>query len=228
MDARELAQTSFVSGHDSLYGVDHLFGVPSVFEKDHALVRRFQKIDVNEPSIEEAIQILGGLKSRFEEHHGVQYTQDALRAAVELSSKHLTDRFLPDKAIDVIDEAGAKARLKKNAQHRTETAVLDHNSIVEIVAQIARIPARSVSTSQKVRLKNLKSDLKLSIFGQDHAVEALVTSIRLARSGLRTGERPVGCFLFLWPNGGRKDRTQQAAFSLPWSAFLALRYERVQ
>jgi ATP-dependent Clp protease ATP-binding subunit ClpA len=190
----------------------------SVFEKDHALVRRFQKIDVTEPSIEEAIQILTGLKSRFEEHHGVQYTQDALRAAVELSSKHLTERYLPDKAIDVIDEAGAKARLKRGPQAKGAapvTTVLDSNSIEEIIAQIARIPARSVSTSQKARLKNLKNDLKLSIFGQDHAVDALVTAIRLARSGLRTGERPVGSFLFCGPTGvGKTELSKQLAHCL--------------
>ena len=193
----------------------------SVFEKDHALARRFQKIDVVEPSFEESIQILGGLKSKLEEHHGVHYTGDALRSAVELSSKHITDRFLPDKAIDVLDEAGAKARLKKNPASVTTLEstlyqpILDSQAIEEVVAQMARIPARSVSSSQKVRLKNLKEDLKLSIFGQDHAVEALVTAIRLARSGLRSGERPVGSFLFCGPTGvGKTELTKQLAHCL--------------
>ncbi|GEM_PF-415216 len=193
----------------------------SVLEKDHALARRFQKIDVLEPSLEEAIQILGGLKSKLEEHHGVHYTSDALRAAVELSSKHITDRFLPDKAIDVLDEAGAKARLKKNPsavitlESTLHQPILDSQAIEEVVAQMARIPARSVSSSQKTRLKNLKDDLKLSIFGQDHAVEALVTAIRLARSGLRSGERPVGSFLFCGPTGvGKTELTKQLAHCL--------------
>jgi ATP-dependent Clp protease ATP-binding subunit ClpA len=190
----------------------------SVFEKDHALVRRFQKIDVTEPTIEESVQILNGLKANFEAHHGVQYTPDALRSAVELSVKHLTDRFLPDKAIDVIDEAGAKARLKRGLQTSASAnlnLVLDSNAIEEVIAQMARIPARSVSTAQKTRLKNLKGDLKLSIFGQDPAVDALVTAIRLARSGLRTGERPVGSFLFCGPTGvGKTELSKQLAHCL--------------
>jgi len=190
----------------------------SVFEKDHALARRFQKIDVNEASIEETVQILVGLKPRFEDYHRVQYTPEAIRAAVELSSKYLTDRFLPDKAIDVIDEAGAKARLKRTSQNgavNESASVLDQSSIEEIIAQIARIPARSVSLSQKLRLKNLKPELKLSIYGQDHAVDALVTAIRLARSGLRSGERPVGSFLFCGPTGvGKTELSKQLAHCL--------------
>jgi ATP-dependent Clp protease ATP-binding subunit ClpA len=188
----------------------------SVFEKDHALARRFQKIDILEPSIDEAIQVLQGLKSRFEEHHGVQYTSDALRAAVELSVKHLSERFLPDKAIDVIDEAGAKARLRRSMEgDEGDQPILDASAIEEVIAQIARIPARSISSSQKARLKGLKDDLKLSIFGQDHAVDALVTAIRLARSGLRTGDRPVGAFLFCGPTGvGKTELSKQLAHCL--------------
>ena len=180
----------------------------NVFEKDHALARRFQKIDVAEPSSDEAIQILRGLKPKFESHHGVKFTEDAIRAAVELSAKHLTERFLPDKAIDLIDEAGAKARLA-----RKDT--VDAAAIEQVVAQIARIPERSVSTNQKERLRTLDRDLKLAIFGQDHAIEALVTAIRLARSGLRSGEKPVGSFLFCGPTGvGKTELSKQLAHSM--------------
>jgi ATP-dependent Clp protease ATP-binding subunit ClpA len=217
LDAANLLKPLLSQGTIRCIGSTTYSEYRGVFEKDHALARRFQKIDVAEPSIEEAVQILTGLKPRFEEHHGVQYTQDALRAAVELSSKHLTERFLPDKAIDVIDEAGAKARLKSPVQtsDTSEKIVLDFTSIEEVIAQIARIPARSVSTNQKVRLKNLRDDLKISIFGQDHAVDALVTAIRLARSGLRTGDRPVGSFLFCGPTGvGKTELSKQLAHCL--------------
>ncbi len=227
LDAANLLKPLLSRGSVRCMGSTTYSEFRSVFEKDHALARRFQKIDVVEPTIEEAIQVLSGLKSRFEEHHGVHYTFDALRAAVELSAKHLTERFLPDKAIDVIDEAGSKARLKKAAAaasfssvpfsiaSATSHTVLDFNAIEEVIAQMARIPARSISSSQKTRLKNLKEDLKLSIFGQDHAVDALVTAIRLARSGLRTGDRPVGAFLFCGPTGvGKTELSKQLAHCL--------------
>ena len=193
----------------------------SIFEKDHALARRFQKVDVLEPSVEEAVQVLHGLKTRFEVHHSVQYTSEALRAAVELSVRHLSERFLPDKAIDVMDEAGSRARLKRPKEaslNRVPTVslqVLDVLEIEEVIAQMARIPARSMSSNQKARLKNLKEDLKLSIFGQDHAVDALVTAIRLARSGLRSGDRPVGTFLFCGPTGvGKTELSKQLSHCL--------------
>ncbi len=224
LDAANLLKPVLSQGELRCIGSTTYSEYRSVFEKDHALARRFQKIDVPEPSQDEAIQILNGLKPKFEEHHGVKYTPESIRSAVELSSKHLTDRFLPDKAIDVIDEAGAKARLKiaaigsanapKKPPHEPAAAkpTLDAEAIEEVVAQIARIPARSVSVSQKTRLKNLERDLKLTIFGQDHGVDALVTSIRLARSGLRTGERPVGCFLFCGPTGvGKTELSKQLA-----------------
>jgi ATP-dependent Clp protease ATP-binding subunit ClpA len=205
LDAANLLKPVLAQGDIRCIGSTTYTEYRSTFEKDHALARRFQKIDIPEPTQEEAVQILNGLKSRFESHHGVTYTPEALRAAVELSSKHLTDRFLPDKAIDVIDEAGAKARLKG-----VPNAVIDAAAIEEVIAQIARIPARSVSASQKQRLRNLDRDLKLSIFGQDHAIDALVTSIRLARSGLRTGEKPVGSFLFCGPTGvGKTELSKQ-------------------
>ncbi|MCM2323435.1 MAG: AAA family ATPase [Oligoflexia bacterium] len=209
LDAANLLKPVLAQGEIRCIGSTTYNEYRNVFEKDHALARRFQKIDVAEPSVEEAIQVLDGLKARFEEHHRVRFTPEAIRAAVELSSKHLTERFLPDKAIDVIDEAGAKARLKIKAQGEPRP-VLDSPAIEEIIAQIARIPARSISSSQKDRLKNLERDLRLTIFGQDHAIEALVTSIRLARSGLRTGERPVGSFLFCGPTGvGKTELSKQ-------------------
>lgn len=226
LDAANLLKPVLSQGELRCIGSTTYSEYRSVFEKDHALARRFQKIDVPEPSQEEAIQILNGLKPKFEEHHGVKYTPDSIRSAVELSSKHLTDRFLPDKAIDVIDEAGAKARLKiagtsnqgnapaKKAVLEPAAAkpTLDSEAIEEVIAQIARIPARSVTVSQKTRLKNLERDLKLTIFGQDHGVDALVTSIRLARSGLRSGDRPVGCFLFCGPTGvGKTELSKQLA-----------------
>lgn len=209
LDAANLLKPVLTQGEIRCLGSTTYAEYRSAFEKDHALARRFQKIDVAEPSADEAVQVLQGLKGRFEEHHGIRYTEDAIRAAVELSVKHLTDRFLPDKAIDVIDEAGAKARL------RAQTRVLDSSDIEEVVAQIARIPARSVNTSQKDRLKNLDRDLKLALFGQNAAIDAVVTAIRLARSGLRSGDRPVGSFLFCGPTGvGKTELSKQLAHCL--------------
>ncbi len=232
LDAANLLKPLLSRGSVRCMGSTTYSEFRTIFEKDHALARRFQKIDVLEPSVEEAIQVLQGLKSRFEEHHGVHYTPEALRAAVELSAKHLSERFLPDKAIDVMDEAGSRARLKRprgvgtlgymarsglsGAQSQAgDPHVLDVVAIEEVIAQMARIPARSMNSSQKTRLKNIKEDLKLSIFGQDHAVDALVTAIRLARSGLRTGDRPVGAFLFCGPTGvGKTELSKQLAHCL--------------
>lgn len=214
MDAANLLKPVLSQGELRCIGSTTYQEFRNVFEKDHALARRFQKIDVTEPSQEEAIQILMGLKSRFEEHHQVTFTPEAIRAAVELSFKHLTDRFLPDKAIDVLDETGARARLKKTQEDK-QNIKLDAPEVEEVIAQIARIPARSVSVSQKARLHNLERDLKFTIYGQDHAIDALVTSIRLARSGLRTGDRPVGCFLFCGPTGvGKTELSKQLAHCL--------------
>ena len=217
MDAANLLKPFLAQGDLRCIGSTTYTEYRNVFEKDHALARRFQKIDVPEPSIAETIQILNGLKSRFEDHHDVEYSPEAIQAAVELSAKHITERFLPDKAIDIIDEAGAKHRLARAAIEKTvvSTRVLDAAAIEEIVAQIARIPAKSVSISQKSRLKNLDRDLKYSIYGQDHAIDALVTAIRLARSGLRTGDKPVGSFLFCGPTGvGKTELTKQLAHCL--------------
>jgi ATP-dependent Clp protease ATP-binding subunit ClpA len=231
MDAANLLKPLLSQGEIRCIGSTTYQEYRAVFEKDHALARRFQKIDVAEPSVEDTVQILEGLKSRFEEHHGVSYTAEAIRSAVELSAKHLTERFLPDKAIDVIDEAGARLRLRRGAAGQkaqdkdaqdedagTGARVaagperLDSSAIEEVIAQIARIPARSVTHDQKQGLKNLERDLKLTIFGQDPAIEALVTAIRLARSGLSSGERPVGSFLFCGPTGvGKTELSKQLA-----------------
>ena len=283
LDAANLLKPFLSRGEVQCIGSTTYGEYRNVFEKDHALARRFQKIDVNEPTKEEAIQILEGLKPKFEEHHEVRYSKEAIRAAVELSSKHITDRFLPDKAIDVMDEVGARARIlsverqrqressnhdespKKDGQSSEENSTLkksaesqstqkndkdqelkreltsaesqefpqdpasksdplgttqlgskpkliEEHDIEELIAKIARIPQRSVSHSQKERLKNLERDLKLTIYGQDHAVQALVTAIRLSRSGLRSGEQPVGSFLFCGPTGvGKTELSKQLA-----------------
>jgi len=184
----------------------------NIFEKDHALARRFQKIDVPEPSVEETVDILRGLKSRFEEHHGVVYEDDALRAAAELSSKHINDRHLPDKAIDVIDEAGANCRLQPADTRRM---VVDVETIQNIVAKMARIPPKTVSASDRDVLRNLERDLKLVIFGQDEAIDALASAIKMSRSGLGDERRPVGSFLFSGPTGvGKTEVTRQLALTM--------------
>ena len=214
LDASNILKPYLARGDIRCIGSTTFQEYRSHFEKDHALARRFQKIDVNEPSQEETIQILRGLKASFEKHHGVTYSDEALRAAVELASKHITDRFLPDKAIDVIDEVGARARLRRKEGDES-TLVIDVDQIEEAIALIARVPPRSVSRSQQDRLRTLDADLKMTIFGQDHAIAALVTAIRLARSGLRSGERPVGSFLLCGPTGvGKTELSKQLAHAL--------------
>ncbi len=181
-------------------------------EKDRALVRRFQKIDINEPSMEDAIKIMHGLKPYYEKHHSVRYTNEAIKAAVELSSKYIGNRKLPDKAIDVIDEVGASQNLKPEAKRKKVIAVKD---IEEIVAKIARIPEKSVSKNDKLVLKNLKRDLKTVVFGQDEAIDALDMAIKMARAGLRDAEKPVGCYLFSGPTGvGKTEVARQLAHHL--------------
>lgn len=169
-----------------------------VLEKDRGLARRFQKIDITEPSVEETVQILMGLKSRFEAHHGVSYTDEAVRAAAELAAKHINDRFLPDKAIDVLDEAGARQHLLAGEARQQ---VLNRQEIEAVVAAIARVPAETVSSDDRTRLKDLDATLRRYIFGQDGAIEAIVSAIRLSRAGLRLPDKPVGSFLFFGPTG---------------------------
>jgi ATP-dependent Clp protease ATP-binding subunit ClpA len=182
-----------------------------VFEKDHALARRFQKIDIEEPSVEETVEILKGLKTRFEEHHDVKYSNNALRAAAELSQRYIMDRFLPDKAIDVIDEAGANRQLQAQTGKANKKSI-SVNDIENIIAKMVRIPAKTVSTSDTDALKRLERDLKMVVFGQDNAISTLVTAIRMSRSGLGEPEKPIGSFLFTGPTGvGKTEVSKQLA-----------------
>ncbi|MDH4133735.1 MAG: ATP-dependent Clp protease ATP-binding subunit ClpA [Gammaproteobacteria bacterium] len=209
MDASNLLKPALASGELKCIGSTTYQEFRGIFEKDRALSRRFQKIDVIEPSIEDTVQILHGLRSRFEQHHGVRYTQQALRAAVELSARYINDRHLPDKAIDVIDEAGASLHLQPPSRRKKTISVSD---IENIVAKIARIPPKHVSSSDKEALKNLERDLKMTVFGQDAAIEALATSIKMARSGLGHPEKPIGSYLFSGPTGvGKTEVTRQLA-----------------
>jgi ATP-dependent Clp protease ATP-binding subunit ClpA len=212
MDVSNLIKPALASGHLRCIGSTTYQEYRGIFEKDHALARRFQKIDVIEPSIEETFQILKGLKSRFEEHHELKYSIESLRVAAELAARHINDRFLPDKAIDVIDEAGAKQRLLPENERNT---LIDVNAIEEVIAQIARIPEKSVSTKDQDKLKNLEKNLKMLVFGQDDAVSALTTAIKLSRAGLRDAGKPVGSFLFSGPTGvGKTEVTRQLAKQL--------------
>ncbi|MBU2677065.1 MAG: ATP-dependent Clp protease ATP-binding subunit ClpA, partial [Gammaproteobacteria bacterium] len=209
MDASNLIKPVLANGEIRCIGSTTYSEYRGIFEKDHALARRFQKIDVPEPSIEETVAILNGLKSRFEEHHGIRYEAAALESAVELSARHINDRHLPDKAIDVMDEAGANLRLQPVAE-RGEVVTVE--MIENIVAKMARIPAKSVSASDRDALRTLERDLKLTIFGQDRAIEALSSAIKMSRSGLREEEKPIGAFLFSGPTGvGKTEVTRQLA-----------------
>jgi len=212
MDASNLIKPVLTNGELRCIGSTTYQEYRGIFEKDHALARRFQKIDVVEPSVEETIEILLGLKSRFEEHHSIVYAVDAMRAAAELSARHITERHLPDKAIDVVDEAGARLRLKPIAE-REHTVEVRH--IEEVVARMARIPPKSVSTSDREVLKNLERNLKLVIFGQDRAVESLAAAIKMARSGLGDQRKPLGNFLLAGPTGvGKTEVTRQLAIAM--------------
>ena len=212
MDASNLIKPVLTNGEIRCIGSTTYNEYRGIFEKDHALARRFQKIDVVEPSVAETIDILFGLKPRFEEHHGITYADDALRAAAELAARHINERHLPDKAIDVVDEAGARARLKPVAERE---ATVEVRHIEDVVARMARIPAKNVSTSDREILKNLERNLKLVIFGQDKAIEALSAAIKMARSGLGEARKPVGSFLFAGPTGvGKTEVTRQLAISM--------------
>ncbi len=212
MDASNLIKPALASGELRCIGSTTFQEYRGIFEKDRALARRFQKIDIVEPTVGEAFQILQGLKPRYEAHHGVTYADDALQAAVDLSVKHIGDRLLPDKAIDVIDEAGARQRLLPEDQRKE---LIDIEEIETIVAKMARIPAKQVSATDKDVLQHLERNLKMVIFGQDPAIETLSSAIKLSRSGLGNPEKPIGNFLFAGPTGvGKTEVTRQLALQL--------------
>ncbi|MEI6705848.1 MAG: ATP-dependent Clp protease ATP-binding subunit ClpA [Methylococcales bacterium] len=209
MDASNLIKPVLASGQLRCIGSTTYQEYRGIFEKDHALARRFQKIDVLEPSVEDTILILKGLKSRFEQHHDVKYTPEALRLAAELSDRYITDRHLPDKAIDVIDEAGAKQRMATKALRKQLIEAVD---IEEIVSKIARVPAKSVSSNDIDKLGNLEKNLKMLVFGQDEAINALASAIKLSRAGLRESQKTIGSFIFAGPTGvGKTEVTRQLA-----------------
>lgn len=209
MDASNLLKPLLSSGRVRCMGSTTYQEYRGIFEKDRALSRRFQKVDVIEPSVEETYQILKGLKSHFEKHHGLRYTDPALRAAAELAARYINDRFLPDKAIDVIDEAGAYQQLQSPSKRKKTVGVGD---VEAIVAKIARIPPKSVSSSDIEQLRKLDESLKMTVFGQDEAIDTLSTAIKLARAGLRSGEKPIGSFLFSGPTGvGKTEVSRQLA-----------------
>ena len=212
MDASNLLKPALAKGQLRCIGATTYQEYRTIFDKDHALSRRFQKVDVGEPSAAETVAILRGLKSSFESFHHVKYTQEALEAAVELSVRYINERFLPDKAIDVIDEAGAAQKVKPKSKQRKTIA---REQIEEIVAKMARIPETTVSTDDKNVLKNLNRNLKSMVFGQDKAIEALVNAIKMSRSGLGQPEKPIGSFLFSGPTGvGKTEVSKQLAFAL--------------
>ena len=212
MDASNLIKPALASGELRCIGSTTFQEYRGIFEKDRALARRFQKIDIVEPTVGETVEILQGLKPKYEQHHGVTYADDALQAAVDLSVKHLGDRLLPDKAIDVMDEAGARQRLLPDDQRKV---LIDTEEIETIVAKMARIPTKQVSASDKDVLKNLERNLKMVIFGQDPAIDTLTSAIKLARSGLANPDKPIGNFLFSGPTGvGKTEVTKQLALQL--------------
>ena len=212
MDASNILKPALASGELKCIGSTTYHDYKSYFERDRALARRFQKIEIPEPSVDEAYKILQGLKPHYEKHHGVHYSTTALHAAVELSAKHINDRRLPDKAIDVIDEVGAAVKILPPEKRKK---IIGPKDIEKIVAKIAKIPPRSVSTSDREQLQNLERDLKLTVFGQDVAVEMLASTIKLSRSGLGHPEKPIGCFLFSGPTGvGKTEMAKQLAHTM--------------
>jgi ATP-dependent Clp protease ATP-binding subunit ClpA len=212
MDASNLIKPALANGELRCIGSTTYSEYRGIFEKDHALARRFQKIDVVEPTVDETVEILKGLRPKFEEHHGIKYTDDALKCAAELAERHINDRQLPDKAIDVIDEAGARLRLKPLENRE---AMVNVQMIEDVVARIARIPPKNVSTSDRDVLKNLERNLKLVIYGQDTAIDSLASAIKMSRSGLGDQRKPVGSFLFAGPTGvGKTEVTRQLALAL--------------
>ncbi len=212
LDASNLLKPALSSGQLKCIGATTYNEYRGIFEKDHALSRRFQKIDVDEPSVEETVAILRGLKSRFEAHHNIRYTLSALTTAAELAARYINDRHLPDKAIDVIDEAGAAQRILPRSKQKK---VITRKEIEDVVAKIARIPSKTVSTDDHLQLRNLERDLKAVVFGQDAAITALSAAIKMARSGLGNPQKPIGAFLFSGPTGvGKTEVARQLAYTL--------------
>lgn len=212
MDASNLLKPLLSSGQCRCMGSTTFEEYRSIFAKDHALNRRFQKIDIDEPSVDDTYKILQGLKSRFEEHHHLRYTNQALLAAAQLSNRYMSDRFMPDKAIDVIDEAGASQSLRADGKRKKTINVLD---IEKIVANIARIPSKAVSSSDRKTLQKLEDELKRVVFGQDEAISLLAAAIKMARAGLKSPEKPIGSFLFMGPTGvGKTEVAKQLAMLL--------------
>ncbi|HSH85808.1 MAG: ATP-dependent Clp protease ATP-binding subunit ClpA [Methylophilus sp.] len=212
LDASNLLKPALSNGSLKCIGATTYQEYRGIFEKDHALSRRFQKIDVAEPSIAETIEILKGLKTRFEEHHSVKYSASALTVAAELSAKYINDRHLPDKAIDVIDEAGAAQRILPKSKQKK---IIGNKEIEDIIAKIARIPPKNISTDDRNALKTLERDLKAVVFGQDKAIDVLASAVKMARSGLGNGNKPIGSFLFAGPTGvGKTEVAKQLAYVL--------------
>ena len=209
MDASNLLKPLLTSGQIKCMGSTTYQEYRGIFDKDRALSRRFQKVDVTEPDVEDTYLILKGLKSRFEEHYGLRYTDKALRAASELAAKYINDRFMPDKAIDVIDEAGAAQQLQPPSKRKKSIGAPD---VEAVVAKIARVPSNQVTTSDKRELKDLEKKLKMVVFGQDEAIDQLSNAIKLSRAGLKSGEKPIGAFLFAGPTGvGKTEVCRQLA-----------------
>ena len=212
MDASNLLKPLLGSGKMRCVGSTTYAEYRGIFDKDKALSRRFQKVDVLEPSVEDAYKILKGLKSRFEAHHKLRYTDKALKVASEMAARYITDRFLPDKAIDVIDEAGAFQQLQSPSKRKK---ILGPGDIEAVVAKIARIPPKTVSSDDKTLLSKLEANLKMTVFGQDAAVSQMVSAIKLARAGLRGGQKPIGSFLLAGPTGvGKTELTRQLALQM--------------
>ena len=212
MDASNLLKPALSSGVLKCIGATTYQEYRGIFEKDHALSRRFQKVEVSEPSVEQTVEILKGLKSRFESHHGIKYSAAALTSAAELSARFINDRHLPDKAIDVIDEAGAAQRILPKSKQKK---LIGKHEIEEIIAKIARIPPRTVSSDDRNTLKNLDRDLKTTVFGQEKAIDALARAIKMSRSGLGNPQKPIGSFLFSGPTGvGKTEVARQLAYSM--------------
>ena len=209
MDASNLLKPALSNGSLKCIGATTYQEYRGIFEKDHALSRRFQKVDVEEPSVAETVEILKGLKSRFEKHHSVKYSAAALNTAAELSAKYINDRHLPDKAIDVIDEAGAAQRILPKSKQKK---VIGDKEIEDIIAKIARIPPKNISTDDRNALKTLDRDLKAVVFGQDQAIESLASAIKMARSGLGNANKPIGSFLFSGPTGVGKTELAKKVY----------------